>query len=210
MKRKLTVLVILGLLVSLFGPAADAAKKKKKPKKPVPVDVVYHVVWNGEGCALSVGTAAASEEDACVDPFAGATQDELGAGPHVMPAIDGLPLTLDGSKPIKAHISADSYYLFGVGPDVMGIGQPEIHAVLSGTVDGVETAIGEVTTEAYTVTPAEAHYEIDFEFPAVAELNGKVFTALTLSMEIRGNAMFHGVFPADGTSTLTVGAFALK
>jgi hypothetical protein len=209
MKRKLTIFLILGLVASLLAPTAQAAKKKKKPK-PVPIDVVYHVVWNGEGCALSTSTAAASTEEACVDPFAGATQAQLGAGPHAMPALDALPLTLDGSKAIKAHISADSYYAFGVGPDVMGIGQPQIHAILSGTVDGAEVTIGEVTTESYTVTPAESHYEVDFEFPAPGELAGKVLTGLTLSMEIEGNAMFHGVFPADGTSTLTVGAFGTK
>lgn len=33
---------------------------------------------------------------------------------------------------------------------------------------------------------------------------------LTLTMEITGTQMFHGVFPADGTSTVTIGAFALK
>jgi hypothetical protein len=208
MKRQLAILLVLGLAVGLFAPAAQAAKKKKK--KAVPVDVVYHVVWNGDSCALSTSMDLASTEDACVDPFAGATQSQLGTGPFAMPALDAIPLTLDASKVIKAHISADSFYLAGVGPDVMGIGQPQIHATLAGTVGGAETTIGEVTTDPYTVTPAESHYTVDFEFQPPAELAGKVFSDLTLSMEIVGNSMFHGVFPADGSSTLTVGAFGKK
>lgn len=209
MKRQLTILLILGLVAGLLAPSVAEAKKKKA-KKPVPVEVVYHIVWNGEGCALSTSTAAASQEDACADPFAGATQSQAGTGPFAMPALDAIPLTLDASKVIKAHISADSFYATGAVPDVMGIGQPQIHAVLTGTVGGAETTIGEVTTEPYTVTPAESHYEVDFEFQPAPELAGKVFSGVTLSMEIVGNSLFHGVFPADGTSTLTVGAFSKK
>ncbi|MFN2595202.1 MAG: hypothetical protein ABR579_09985 [Actinomycetota bacterium] len=208
MKRHLSILLILGLAVSLIGPAAAHAAKPKKKKKPVPVDVVYHIVWNGDGCALSTSTDMASDSDSCQDPFAGATQSALGSGPFDMPALDGLPLTLDGSKAIKAHISADSYGAVGLGPDIIGIGQPQIHAKLTGTVDGNDVTIGEVTTDPYTVTPAAYHYTVDFEFPVPAELANKVLTGLTLSMDIEGKSLFHGVFPADGSSTLTVGAFA--
>lgn len=127
-----------------------------------------------------------------------------------MPALDGLPLTLDSSKVVKASISADSFYAVGVGPDVMGVGQAQIHATLTGTSAGSDVAIGEVTTDPYTVTPAESHYTVNFEVPVPAELNGKTLDGLTLSMELVGNQMFHGVFPADGSSTLTIGAFGTK
>ena len=208
MKRKIAFLLVLGLVAGLLAPSAAIAKKKKK--KAVPVDAVYHIVWNGEGCALSTTTEAASTEDSCGDPFAGETEPILGTGPWAMPALDGLPLTLDGSKPIKASISVSSYYATGIVPDVMGVGQAQIHAILTGTSGGEELALGEVTTEPYTVTPAQADYKVDFEFPAPADFQGRALDGLTLSMELVGHQMFHGVFNADGTSTLTIGAYGTK
>ena len=211
MKRHLAALLALVLVVSVFaitGGTATAAKKKKKKKPaPVAVDVTYHINWGGEGCVLQL--TAVDADEACVDPFAGALGEELGTGPHAMPAIEGLPLTLDAAKPIKGSISASSYYAVGVGPDVMGIGQAELYVKLVGTSAGEEIVIGELTTDPYTVTPAQADYIVEFELTPAADLTGKVLDDLTLELELRGNQMFHGVLNANGTSTLTVGASAL-
>jgi hypothetical protein len=59
------------------------------------------------------------------------------------------------------------------------------------------------------VTPA-SDYVVEFEIVPSEELAGTVLNTLTLTMQIKGNSMFHGVFPADGTSTLTMGAIVLK
>ena len=127
-----------------------------------------------------------------------------------MPTVDGTPVTLDASKPITGKISAESYYALGVGPDVMGIGQAELSVKLVGMSGGEETVIGELTTDPYLVTPASADYVVEFEIDPADELQNKVFESLTLHLELTGDQMFHGVLPADGTSTLTVGAFAAK
>ena len=205
MKRNVVILVVIGLVVGLLAPTAATAKKKKK-KKPVPVDLTYHINWGEDVCVLSL-TPVESEE-ACADPLAGATSS-FGTA-FEMAAVDGLPLTLDAAKPIKGVINVHSYYLVGAGPDVMGIGQPEIDVKLAGMAAGAEVVIGELTTEPYTVTPASAEYVVEFEIVPPEELAGTVLDELTLTMQITGNSMFHGVFPADGTSTLTLGAFALK
>lgn len=212
MKRHLTLAVALAVVAAAFAPMAPAAAKKKKPKpKPVPVavDAVYYIVWDGEGCVLSTSTTAANPDEGCADPFAGAAGPALGTGPFAMPAVDGLPLTLDASKAIAGKISVSSFYAVGVGPDVMGIGEAQVDVKLTATSAGQEIVLGELTTEPYLVTPASADYVVEFEIVPDAALAGVVLDGLTLSMEITGDQMFHGVFPADGTSTLTLGALAL-
>lgn len=206
MKKHLALLLVLGLVVGSFAATAQAAKKKKK-KKPVPIDLTYHLVWGGEACALSVTADAASEEDSCADPFWGLVGDQLGGGPALAPAVDGLPLTVDTTKPVTGTLYVQSWYLTGEVPDVMGIGQPQIEIKLTGMSAGEELVIGEHTTDAYTVTPAEPNYTVEFEFEPSADVAKKVFEELTLSLEVVGNSMFHGVFPADGTSTMTLGGF---
>lgn len=208
MKRYLALFLVLALSAAVFAPTAQARKKKKKKSKPVPVEVVYYINWGDEACILQ--TEAVASEEACADPFAGATGSTLGHGPWAMPATEGLPLTLDASKPITGVISADSFFLVGAGPDVMGVGQAELYVKLVGTSGGEEVVIGELTTDPYTVTPAESEYTVEFEITPPEELAGKVFDDLTLNLELTGNQMFHGVLPADGTSTLILGAFARK
>jgi hypothetical protein len=206
MKRQLVILLVIGLVAGLISPTTATAKKKKKKKKPVPVDVTYHINWGDDVCILSV-TPVESEE-ACADVFAGATSSALGTA-FEMAAVDGLPLTLDAAKPIQGVINVQSFYFAGIGPDVMGIGQPQLEVKLAGVSGGEEVVIGELTTDAYTVTPASADYVVEFEIVPPEELAKTVLDELTLTLQVTGNSMFHGVFPANGTSTLTMGGFAL-
>ena len=209
MKRHLVVALVIALIGGAFAAPVEAAKRKKKrPAAPVAVDTTFHIVWGGESCALSTTTDAANPEESCSDVFWGLTGDTLGAGPHLLPAIDGLPLTLDTAKTIRGKFNVQSWYFAGLGPDVMGLGQAEIELILSGTSAGEEIVVAEHTTDPYLVTPASADYVVEFEMQPAEELAGKVFDTLTLSLEVTGTQMFHGVVPADGTSTLTIGAFA--
>lgn len=207
MRRHLVVLLVVGLVVGALAPAQAA--KKKKPKKPVPVDVTYNVVWNGDACALSTSTALANPEEACLDVFAGGiTGSRLGSGPFVIPAIDGLPLTVDAAKPIKGKLQMDSFVLANGAPVPVGVGASEVHVTLTGTSAGADVTLGEATAE-YVVTPATADYEFEFEMTPAADLAGKVLDSLTLTVDVVGPTIFHGVIPADGTSTVTLGAFAV-
>jgi hypothetical protein len=210
MKRPVVLLLVIALIAGALSTTALAAKKKKKPKKPAPVavDTTFHIVWGGEACALSTTTDAANPDEACADIFWGALGEELSEGPALIPAVDGLPLAIDAAKPIKGKLSMQSWYFTGAIPDVMGVGQAKVDVVLTGTAAGEEIVIGEVSTEPYVVTPASADYSVEFEIQPAPELAGKVFDGLTLSLQTSGNQMFHGVFPADGSSTLTIGAFA--
>jgi hypothetical protein len=206
MRRNLTVLLMVVLVLSLSAPGA-IAKKRKKPPAPVPVDLTYYVVWNADHCSLST-TMVSTPDEACADPGAGLLAPAIGAGPWSMEALDGLPLTIDVSKTIRASIAVESYYAVGVGPDVMGIGEAQVEVRLVGTSGGQEVVIGELTTDPYMVTPASAEYQVDFEIQPPPEAAGKVFDSLTLSLESTGTHLFHGVFTTEGTSTLTIGSFA--
>ena len=179
--KRLSLLLSLALLVAALVPAAEAAKKKKL----VPVDQTFYIVWTGT-CALSTDKKYANPDEGCADPFAGVTGDAAGLGPWAMQAIKGVPLTLDASKVIKGKISVDSWYLAGADYDVMGTGLAQIDVTLSGESGGEEVVIGELTTEPYVVTPASASYVVEFEMQPAAELTGKVFKSLTLTMEATG------------------------
>jgi hypothetical protein len=211
MKRYLILLLVVALGVGVLAPA-QAAKKKKK-KKPVAVDVTYKVVSGGDTCALSIDASLAAD-GSCGDPFSGAiTGPVAGTGPTLISAIDGLPLTLDASKPVKGTFVMGSYTLAALSDagagQPLGVGQAEWDIILTGTSGSEDVTIGEVTTEAYTVTPGTGDYEVTFEIKPAPELAGKVFDGLTLSLEQTGNTLVHGAIGTDATSSLTIGAFAI-
>lgn len=209
MRRQLVVLVVVGLIVGALAPA-EAAKKKKKPPAPavpVPVDLVYNVVSGGEAtCALSIATG---EPASCGDPFGGAITGAAGqsAGPIAIAAIDGLPLTLDASKPIKGKFVMRSYGLAAVPQAPLGAGEAEITWVLTATAGGEDLTLGEATSS-YLVSPASRTYEVEFEMAPAADLTGKVLETLTLTYEATGPTVLHGGLSDDG-NTLTLGAFAV-
>ncbi len=101
----------------------------------------------------------------------------------------------------------DSFVLDGNAPIPMGVGQAEVQIILTATSGGAELTLGETTAE-YLVTPQTTDYEIEFEIVPAADLAGKVLESITFSAEVVGNSAFHGSIPADGTSTITLGAFA--
>jgi hypothetical protein len=213
MRRSIVVLLVVALA---FGALAPAQAKKKKKKKPVPVEVTYNVGYQGEACVLSVTTDLATEDGSCGDPFAGSTTGPVaGSGEPVrVTAVDGLPLTLDASKPITGTLHMGSYTLAALADagagQPLGFGEAQWHIVLTGTSGGTDITIGEVDTEAYTVMPGTGDYEVTFEITPPTETAKKVFDALTLSLEQTGSATLHGALQPDGTSSLVLGAFAKK
>lgn len=207
MRRNLVILLLAALVVGMIAPAEAAKKKKKPPAKPVPVDVVYNVVSGGEAtCALSIATG---EPASCGDPFGGGITGAAGqaAGPIPIAAVDGLPLTLDASKPIKGKFVMRSYGLAAVPQAPLGAGEAEVTFVLTAIAGGEDLTLGEATTS-YLVSPASRTYDVEFEIAPAAELTGKVLDSLTLSYEVTGPAVLHGGLSDDG-NTLTLGAFAV-
>ena len=215
MKRSIVVLLVVALAFGALAPA-QAKKKKKKPRKPVPVEVTYNVGWSGETCVLTVGTELATGEGTCGDPFGGSvTGPVAGTGePTLVTAVDGLPLTLDASKPITGTFNMGSYTLAALSDagagQPLGIGDAQWHVVLSGSSGGTDVTIGEVDTESYSVTPGTGDYEVKFEITPAPEAAGATFDSLVLSLMQTGSATVHGALRTDGTSTLTLGALATK
>ena len=204
MKRKLAVLVALGLVVGSLAGTADAKKKKPKPKAPTPVDVSFQLGMEGDACVFS--TTPMPGDGDCGSPFFGLLASQLEQGPVGASAVDGLPLTVDATKPIKGTIIVESYAL-AVGPDIVGVGQPTVVITATATSGGEEIAIGEFTSEPYLVTPPTVQYPIEFEIAVPAEHDKKVLDGLTLTWEVTGPSMFHGAVQPDGTTNFTMGAY---
>lgn len=210
MKRYVILLLVVALGAGVLAPA-QAAKRKKKP---VPVDVTYSVVGTDGTCVLSVDAGLASD-GSCGDPFGGAiTGPAAGSGPTLISAVDGLPLTLDAAKPVKGTFVMGSYTLAALADNglgqPLGVGEAQWQIILTGSSGGKDVTIGEVTTETYMVTPGTGDYEVTFEITPAADLAGKVFDKLTLSLEQIGNTLIHGAIGTDATSSLTLGAFATR
>ena len=209
MRRYAILMLVVALVVGALAPA-QAAKKKKKP---VAVDVVYKVVGGDGTCLLSVDPALATD-GSCGDPFGGSiTGPAAGSGPTLISALDNLPLTLDAAKPIKGTFVMGSYTLAALADNglgqPLGAGEAQWDVILTGASGGKDVTIGEVTTESYLVTPGTGDYEVTFEITPAAELAGKVFDELTLSLEQVGPTLIHGAIGTDATSSLTIGAFAV-
>lgn len=206
MKKKIAVLVALGLVAGSFAGTAEAKKKKPKPKpKPAAqVDVQFTLGHDGEACILSV-TPTPGDGD-CGSPLWGIPGAQLDPDARSASAVDGLPLTVDATKPIKGTIVFESYAI-ALGPDVAGIGQPQVTITATATSGGAEVPLGEFTSDPYVVTPNQVQYPVEFEIPVPAEHDKKVLDGLTLSWKVTGNSMFHGAVQPDGVNGFTMGAW---
>lgn len=205
MKKKISVLLALGLVVGSLAGTAEAAKKKPKPKTPVPVEVKFLLGHDGESCIFST-TAMAGDGD-CGSPFWGLLGEELEPEALGASAVDGLPLTLDATKPIKGTLVMESYAAV-LGPDVVGVGRPSVTITATGTSGGAEVALGEFTSDPYLVTPNQVPYPVDFEIQIPAEHDKKVLEGLTLTWKVTGQSMFHGAVQPDAASNFfTIGAW---
>lgn len=204
MKKKIAILVALGLVVGSLAGTAEAGKKKKKPKAPVPVDVNFTLGLADDACIFSI-TPTPGDGD-CGSPFWGVLGEELEPDALGASAVDGLPLTIDATKPIKGTIVFESYAL-AVGPDVVGIGQPSVTITATGTSGGAEVALGEFTSDPYTVLPNQVQYPVEFEIQIPAENDKKVLDGLTLTWKVTGNSMFHGAVQPDGVNGFTIGGW---
>ncbi|HEX2057358.1 MAG TPA: hypothetical protein VHI71_03230 [Actinomycetota bacterium] len=215
--RKLFATVLaLGVVVGSFG-VAEAAKKKKKPKPPAPapVQVDQKFYLRRDGCNTDADNARLSLEDGvdegnlCGWLESGLINEvliESGAEAPVSDPwtmADGLPLTLDASKPIKGSINVRSSFLNAAPDNGLAAGLATLQVDLVGMSGGEEVAIGTASVD-YEVTPAASAYTVDFEIAPEAALDKKVFEAVTLVTTIRGPAAGHGLYELDDpASTVT-------
>lgn len=207
MKKRIAALVALGLVVGSLAGTAEAAKKKKKPKPkaPVAVDVKFLLGHDGEACMFS--TTAVPGDGDCGSPFWGLLGDQLEPDALGASAVDGLPLTIDATKPIKGTLVMESYAAV-LGPDVVGVGQPSVTITATGTSGDTEVPLGEFTSDPYLVTPNQVPYPVEFEIQIPAEHDKKVLEDLTLTWRVTGPSLFHGAVQPDAASNFfTIGAW---
>lgn len=200
--KKLVALMLVGLLALAVVAPAAAAKKKKK-KKPVPVELQYFLRATescNEGPFLSLEDAEDVDcvyVDMTLNPVYGAT----GLIDPVLhyPAVDGLPITLDPSRPVAASISTRGW-------NQTGVGASEWTFTLIATIEGEEKEIA-THSESQVTGPADASV-LEFEMELDPEATtGAVAEELRLDIYIEGPVVARGVEHDEPVSSIVVPAF---
>ncbi len=210
--RKLIVLgVLAGLVVGSIG-VAEAAKKPTTLKLFLRDD-------NGCDGPPSTGylSRADGEDQGCWYVDAGPAYDAIVATGLLTEdalsisymARDGLPFTLDASKPLTAEISTTSGSCVEEGvcsPAQLGAGQATLKVRVIGFVDGSEQVLGNFS-ESFLVTPGSSHTSV-FEGKLDASLNKKKVGSLRVVTYLAGAAVGHGIIELDNpASFVSFGAF---
>ncbi|MFN2526997.1 MAG: hypothetical protein ABR505_12175 [Actinomycetota bacterium] len=205
MRRGLTSLWLLIVFAAGAAPAVG-----NETNTSVPDRLTYYLVSRGDACgALSIRSRSPSRTtDGCGNPFYGllapASRDTARRMTHL--AIDGLPFTLDGSSEINGSVTVRSYLVVGIArKDVVGIGQPVLEVTLVGSIDGEDVKIGEFVSDPYTITPAARDYTINFHMEPPWWLSGRIVEGLNLKLRTSGRSVFHGFYPADGSTHVNLG-----
>lgn len=200
MRRNLT----LFLLVVALAAAAPAAGARRAARPKSQAQRTFHVVAAQEGeCALSSRAGPFDPGHGCGTWTDAATAPVLGAETVWFPALDGLPLSLDVTRPIHGTVVVNSRYLVGyVVPSGAGVAQLKV--TVAGVSGGEDVIVGSVTTEPYAVAPNRMEYEVDFRIDPDAALSGARLTDLRLGLEVTGPNAHHNLYYADGRSTVTL------
>lgn len=205
MHKTLSAVLSLALVLALGIPAAA-----QQQSTPVSGALTYYLVSQGDTCGYLSLTKKdrGAPTDGCGSPFYGllepTARPRLRRMTHL--AEEGLPFTLDASRLIAGSVTVRSYLVVGIARrDAAGVGQPILEVKLLGSVEGEEVTIGEFVSDPYTITPAARDYSVNFRMRPNASLSGKVIESLKLKLKTGGRSLFHGFYPANGTTHLTLG-----
>lgn len=104
--------------------------------------------------------------------------------------VDGVPFTLDASRPIRGVASQVGFYRVLDGG--VGAGATSIDVSLSATLaDGETKSLGS-TTVSYLATPSQWQHDVPWQVTPPAELDGAEVTRLVLRLVVRGYNVLHG------------------
>lgn len=226
------MLLIGGLLVGALAPA----QAKKKKKKPALVQVDEKLYLTSTGCAAgtdNVDFLSITDTDVEIECnyTAAGIRYELGEqtgqticaqdrcvvakradAERVWDAIDGIPITLDSSKPITGSIwtSGLACAVGGVpcSPAGIAIGEMITDITVVGKIGDQEIKIGE-QEETYQVVPGTVQ-EIKVNIPIDAALNGKTLDSIEVRTWQHGESVGHGVINMNGetSSFVSIPTFA--
>lgn len=145
----------------------------------------------GEGhCAASIASfTPAAEEAATATTYA---------------AADGVPFTLDASRPITGVVSIESWAQIASGG--IGAGLMTVDVTLSSARDSGEGEVLGTTTVEYVATPLQYRYDTPWSIQPALKLDGTDFVSLQLSLRVRGRNVLHGATRANSTN-LTIPIF---
>jgi hypothetical protein len=217
--------VAIATLALVAGALAAPAVAKRKPKPspaPVQAEQTFYLVQGAEGdpCARALRpTPSSTNHSECLDAGAGIVNetwstyhgsecdpDANGATPRcvVEPASaeGGLPFRLDATRKLHGTIHVRSLNADDAVPAGVGVGPATFHLSARAVLDGTPTLLGRVTVD-YVVTPAQTVYEIPFELPLDASLNGAEATAFGVELWNSGPTAGHGSYVPD-VSTVVV------
>lgn len=198
MRRGLTFLLSAAVITAATPVAAAAPPKGARNR------TFYVVPGDGQDeCGLSPDRKLLDPSHGCGTRDDAAVGMVLGAEPVWFPAVDGLPVRLDATRPIHGAVTVNSRYLIGYLFPV-GAGQARLEVTVAGTVGGEDVTVGTVTSEPYAVTPDRVEYEVEFRIDPDAALAGATLTDLRLGLEVLGPNVHHNLYYADGESVVTL------
>ena len=214
MKKTLIAALSACLVASAFAaPALAARKKPKKPKKPIPVQLDQKFfLRDSDGCDSGENLLSLKdgEDSGCWYVDSGPLYDVVVEAGLLTPAdlgqtwaaVDGVPVTLDATKPITGEISTSSGTCVvdgGCSPAQLGAGQATLDVVVFADIAGEEKEIG-AFTESFVVTPAGPHTS-KIEIPIDPTLDKVQATGIKVLTYLHGAAMGHGIIELEAPAS---------
>jgi hypothetical protein len=171
MRKWITLVLVVGLVAGLQLAPAEAKKKKKK----VVLESVDSILFmRMEDCAVGGFLSTTDAEDVDCGP----TTVMVEGAELPYPATDGIPLTLDATRPITGTITMRNFN------QAMGGGNIDLSLLVTGSSGGEDIEIGTFETTFVSV-PASAE-TIEYEIQPAEDLDKKALDTLTLTVVCGG------------------------
>jgi hypothetical protein len=177
--------------------------------EPAQSNVYYHLrtqTCSGMeivGRGLTLEDPPTDTRDACLWPLGYTPANEVVRSAEVYPALDGVPFTLDASRPIIGDLVVRSYPIpFTLEHAGAGITTVDLTVRAASS----ELSLREVgsTSHTYTTLPFDPPHRVEWSINPSAEFDRQDITAFELAVTIRGVNLLHGFVRYNGASHVTV------
>lgn len=129
---------------------------------------------------------------------------ELGLLPtsYDFEAVDGVPFTLDATRPLTGVVTTAGYCC-GLGSPAVGAGAVTVDisatAMMRQSPTGSSTRELGTTTITYTATPLQEEYDHAWQIDLPGELDQRDVEGLTLTVDVHGVNVLHGYIVSNST-----------